>query len=324
MATGMRIPEVMRAVAIDRFGGPDLLAVHDLPVPKINAQEVLIAVDIAGVGIWDAKARQGEWAERGDFPFILGIDGSGTVVAVGSRVRRHRIGDRVYAYSYDNPKGGFYAQYVAVAASRVAAVPPRLDPLEAGAVPCIGLTALQGVDDALGISAGENVIIHGASGNVGMLAVQFAKRRGARVLATASGRDGQDFARRLGADEAVNGKRSDIVAAARRFAPAGIDAVLAFTGGKELTRCLDTLRKGGRAAYPNGVEPEPKKRKGVRIRAYDAVPGVREFERLRRAIEESELQIPIAGVFNLEEARLAHKRVERRHLLGKVVLKVAG
>ena len=312
----------MRAVAIDRFGGPDLLTVRTLPVPNLNAREVLIAVDVAGVGVWDAKARSGAWAERDDFPLVLGVDGAGTVAAVGSRVRRFRAGDRVYAYSYDNPKGGFYAEYVAVAASKVAAVPPRLDPLEAGAVPCIGLTALQGVDDALGIEAGENVIIHGASGNVGMLAVQFAKLRGARVLATASGRDGQDFARRLGADAAVNGKRSDIVLAARRFAPAGIDAVLAFTSGTELTRCLDALGKGGRAAYPNGVEPEPKKRKGIRLEAYDAVPGVREFERLRRAIEEAELQIPIAAVFDLEEARFAHQRVEKGHLLGKVVLRV--
>lgn len=312
----------MRAVAIDRFGGPDLLTVHTLPVPKINAQEVLIAVDVAGVGIWDAKARAGSWAERDDFPLVLGVDGAGTVAAVGARVRRLRAGDRVYAYSYDNPKGGFYAEYVAVAASKVAPVPKGLDPLEAGAVAVIALTALQGVDDALGIEAGENVIVHGASGNVGMLAVQFAKLRGARVLATASGRDGQDFARRLGADEAVNGKRGDVVAAARRFAPDGIDAALAFTGGKELTRCLDTLRKGGRAAYPNGIEPEPKKRKGIRIKAYDAVPGVREFERLRRAIEESSLQIPIAAVFDLEQARLAHERVEKGHLLGKVVLRL--
>jgi NADPH:quinone reductase len=311
----------MRAVAIDRFGGPDVLIVHHLPVPKINAQEVLIAVDVAGVGGWDARARSGEWGER-DFPFVLGVDGAGTVVAVGSRVRRLRAGDRVYAYSYDNPKGGFYAEYVAVAASKAAPVPEGLDPLEAGAVPCIGLTALQGVDDALGIEAGESVIIHGASGNVGMLAVQFAKLRGARVLATASGRDGQDFARRLGADAAVNGKRGDIAAAARRFAPGGIDAVLAFAGGKELTRCLDALRKGGRAAYPNGVEPEPKKRKGIRIKAYDAIPGAREFERLRRAIKESELRIPIAAAFDLEEARFAHERVEKGHLLGKVVLRV--
>src|SRR5436309_15523604 len=99
----------MRAAAIDRFGSPRMLKVRDLPVPKIGADEVLIAVDTAGVGIWDAKTRSGKLAEGGEeFPLILGADGSGTVAAVGSRVKRFSAGDAVYAYSYNNPKGGFY------------------------------------------------------------------------------------------------------------------------------------------------------------------------------------------------------------------------
>lgn len=316
--------EGMRAAAIDRFGSPAVLKVRDLPAPKIGAQEVLIAVDTAGVGIWDAKTRSGKWSEGDDeFPRVLGVDGSGTVVEVGSRVRRFAKGDRVYAYSYDNPKGGFYAELVAVAASKVAHIPEGLDFLTAGAIPVLALTALQGVDDTLGIRKNETVIIHGASGNVGMLAVQFAKARGARVLATASGRDGVAFAKRLGADEAVDGKRDDVVDAARDFAPDGIDAVLAFIGGKELTRCLDTLRKRGRAAYPNGVEPEPRKRKGITLKSYDATPGVREFERLRRAIEGSDFEVPIAAAFPLAGAADAHRRVEKGHLLGKIVLRLS-
>jgi NADPH:quinone reductase-like Zn-dependent oxidoreductase len=253
---------------------------------------------------------------------ILGIDGAGTVAAVGSQVRRFKVGDRVYSYSYDNPKGGYYAEYVAVAASKVGFIPEVLDLLHAGAIPTIGLTALQGVDDALGIKKGENVIVHGASGNVGMIALQFAKLRGARVFATASGSDGIDFVRRLGADHAIDGKHDDIVAAARAFAPEGIDAVLAFVGGKELTRCMDALRKGGRLAYPNGVEPEPRKRKGLKMKAYDAVSGVREFERLGRAIEDADLKIPIAAGFRLEEAANAHRLLAAGHVLGKVVLRV--
>jgi NADPH:quinone reductase-like Zn-dependent oxidoreductase len=312
----------MRAAAIDRFGGPEVLTIHDLPVPKHSAQEVLIAIDTAGVGMWDLKIREGKWAERKAFPMILGIDGAGTVAAVGSQVRRFKVGDRVYSYSYDNPKGGYYAEYVAVAASKVGFIPEVLDLLHAGAIPTIGLTALQGVDDALGIKKGENVIVHGASGNVGMIALQFAKLRGARVFATASGSDGIDFVRRLGADHAIDGKHDDIVAAARAFAPEGIDAVLAFVGGKELTRCMDALRKGGRLAYPNGVEPEPRKRKGLKMKAYDAVSGVREFERLGRAIEDADLKIPIAAGFRLEEAANAHRLLAAGHVLGKVVLRV--
>jgi NADPH2:quinone reductase len=153
-----------------------------------------------------------------------------------------------------------------------------------------------------------------------MIALQFAKLRGARVLATATGSDGLDLVRRLGADATIDGKRGDIVKAAREFAPDGIDAVLAFVGGKELTRCFDTLRRGGRVAYPNGVEPEPRKRKGIRMKAYDAVPGVREFERFGRAVEEADLEVPIAATFNLDDAAAAHRFVEQGHVIGKVVI----
>ena len=317
------IPATMRAAAIDRFGGPEVLSIHTLPVPEPNAQEVLIALDAAGVGSWDAAWRSGEWAEGEEhFPLILGLDGAGTVVSVGARVERLAVGDYVYVYSYGNPKGGFYAEYVAVSAGKVAPVPDALDEIHAGAVPAIGLTALQGVEDTLQLAEGESVIVHGASGNVGMLAVQFAKHRGARVLATASGSDGVEFVRRLGADDVVDGRRDDIVAAAKRFAPDGIDAVLAFVGGKELTRCLDTLRDGGRVAYPNGVEPEPRKRRGLRIKAYDAEVGPRELEHLGRAIEEAHLEIPIAEVFSLEDAAKAHERLERGHVLGRIVLSI--
>ncbi|MDQ3948791.1 MAG: NADP-dependent oxidoreductase, partial [Gemmatimonadota bacterium] len=313
------IPATMRAAAIDRFGGPEVLSIHTLPVPEPSAQEVLIALDAAGVGSWDARQRDGAWSAEGEerFPLIPGTDGAGTVVSVGARVERLAVGDYVYSYGYANPKGGFYAEYVAVSAGKVALVPDALDEIHAGAVPTIGLTALQGVDDTLELAEGESVIIHGASGNVGMLAVQFAKYRGARVLATASGADGVEFVRRLGADDAVDGRRDDIVAAAKRFAPDGIDAVLALVGGEELTRCLDALRAGGRLAYPNGIEPEPRRRRGLSIKAYDAEPGSRQFDRLGRAIEEARLEIPIAEVFSLEDAAKAHERLERGHVLGK-------
>jgi NADPH:quinone reductase-like Zn-dependent oxidoreductase len=318
------IPGTMRAAAIDRFGGPEVLSIHTLPVPEPNAREVLIALDAAGVGTWDGAQRKGEWSEgEEEFPLVLGIDGAGTIVRVGSRVERLAVGDYVYSYSFANPKGGFYAEYVAVAAGKVAPVPAGLDEISAGALPALGLTALQGVDDALELTDGESVIVHGASGNVGMIALQFAKHRGARVLATASGTDGVELVRRLGADAVIDGRRDDIVAAAKRFAPDGADAVLAFVGGPELTRCLDALRVGGRVAYPNGIEPEPRKRRGLRIKAYDAEVGPRELERLAREIETSHLEIPIAEVFALEDAAKAHERLDRGHVLGRIVLKIA-
>src|SRR5206468_1123279 len=123
-----------------------------------------------------------------------------------------------------------------------------------------GLTALQGVDDTLKIRRGEAVAIHGASGGVGSPALQFAKMLGARVLATASGKDAIRFVRRLGADAAADGRHDDLAAAARRFAPDGLDAVLALAGGPALTRLLDAVKRGGRVAFPNGVDPAPRKR----------------------------------------------------------------
>lgn len=318
----MKVPETMRAAAIDRFGGPAVLKLQTLPVPVPEANEVLIAVHTAGVGGWDADIRSGWWPfGRPRFPVVLGTDGSGTVAAVGSRVRRFRRGQEVYSYSWNNPKGGFYAEYVTVPAENVATVPKVLDLRRAGAIGATGLTALQGVDDALHLHERQSVIIHGASGGVGTLAVQFAKLRGARVLASASGRDGVALVHRLGADMVVDGRRDDIVSAAHEFAPEGVDAVLAFAG-PGLTRCLGALRRGGRVAYPNGVEPSPHKRSGIQVIAYDAVAGVREFQRLNQAVEAARLKVPIAAVLPLAKAAEAHRRLAAGHVLGKLVLRV--
>jgi NADPH:quinone reductase-like Zn-dependent oxidoreductase len=317
------IPHVMEAAAIDHFGGPDVILVRALPVPSIDPDEVLIAVDTAGVGPWDTEIRSGRIADRKPhFPLVLGTDGAGIVAAVGARVRRLKVGEKVYSYSWANPKGGFYAQYVAVAADKVAPIPKKLDLEHAGAIATTGLTALQGVDDALHLKKGEYVIIHGASGGVGTLAIQFAKLRGAHVLATASGLDGIELVREMGADVAIDGRRDDIEDAARRFAPDGVDAVLAFAGGDELESALNTLRRDGRVAYPNGIEPEPKKRRGVTFTPYDAVSGVREFEKLNRAVEAARLKVPIAEAFPLERAAKAHERFAEGHVLGKIVLRV--
>ena len=159
------------------------------------------------------------------FPLVLGTDGSGNVVAAGSRVDRLRVGDAVYSYSWNNPKGGFHAEYAAVPADRVAPIPEGLDRRLAGAIPATGLTALQGIDRELHLRSGQSVLIHGASGGVGTLAVQFAKLRGACVLASASGPDGVALVRCLGADDAINGRDEDLQAAVRRLAPQGLDAI---------------------------------------------------------------------------------------------------
>jgi NADPH:quinone reductase-like Zn-dependent oxidoreductase len=319
----MHVPRTMFAAAIDRFGGPEVITPHALPVPAVDAGEVLIAVDTAGVGRWDADVREGYFAPRKPhFPFVLGFEGAGIVAAVGARVRRLQVGDEVYSYNWQNPKGGFYAEYVAVPADKAAPIPRRLDLRHAGAIPITGLTALQGIDDALGLKKGETIIIHGASGGVGTLAVQFARLRGARVFATASGRDGVELVREMGAHVVVDGKRADIDDQARRFAPDGVDAVLALAGGDALEKCINVLRRGGRVAYPNGVEPAPKKRRGITVIPYDGISGVREFERLNAAVQAAKLKIPIAECYPIAQARKAHERLAQGHVVGKIVLAV--
>ena len=319
----VKVPQTMQAAAIDRAGGPEVITLHTLPVPKPQADEVLIAVNTAGVAIWDVGLRKHPQSiKHSHFPLVLGTDGAGIVAAVGAKVQGFKVGDQVYSYSWDNPHGGFYAEYVAVPAERVGHLPSGLSLLQAGAIATTGLTAIQGIDDALHLKSGQTLIIHGASGGVGNLALQFAKLRGVKVLATASGEDGLAFVKRLGADAVVDSRHGDIAAAAHQFAPAGVDAVLALAGGDTLERCIDALRPGGHVAFPEGVEPEPKARDGVAVIRYNAIPGVQEFERLNHAIEAAKLEVPIAAEFPLAEAAKAQQRVEAGHILGKIVLRI--
>jgi NADPH2:quinone reductase len=312
------VPDTMLAAAIDKGGGPDVLSIHRLPVPKPNAGEVLIAVHAASVSVWEAayRRRPGDGAR---FPVVLGSDGAGTVAAIGSGVRGFKVGDRVYGRS-----GAFYAEYATARAEDVAHIPKGIGLLEAGILATSGLSAIQGIDDVLQLKAGETLLVHGASGGVGTLAVQFAKLRGVRVLATASNDDGLALVSRLGADTVTNGQTGDILAAAQRFAPHGVDAVLGLAGGDALERCIDTLRRDGRGrvAYMYGMEPIPKPRFGVRMILYSFISGIHEFERLNKAVEAAKLQVPVGAEYSLADAAEAHRRLEAGHVLGKIVLHV--
>jgi len=310
-------------LAIDRFGPPDVLTLNTVPVPEPGPHEVLIMLHAAGVGVWDADIREGWWPSgRPKFPLVLGTDGAGIVVARGASVRRFRVGERVWAYEFVNKKGGFYAEYVAVDADHVGRLPQRLNLLQAGAAAVTGLTALQGIDDQLRLRRKETILIFGASGAVGTTAVQFAKRRQARVLATASGREATSLIRGLGAADVIDPRSDGAIEQLPALAPDGIEVALALAGGPELERCLDFMRTGGRVAYPNGVEPKPRHRRGIDYLAYNAVAGPREFARLENAVEEARLNVPIAGVYPLSQAAKAHTRLVKGHVIGRIVLQI--
>jgi NADPH:quinone reductase-like Zn-dependent oxidoreductase len=313
------IPDKMKAAAIDRFGGPEVIHTRSLPVPTPGPREVLIRLDTAGIGVWDPYVRAGELSSSEPaFPQVIGNDGAGIVVAVGDQVTRHRVGEPVYAYSMD---GGFYAEYVAVSEDNVAPIPPGVNREEAGALGADGVTALRGLQDELHLEAGETILIFGASGGIGHLAVQLAKRIGAKVLAVASGSDGVELVRRLGADVAIDGRRDDPAEAARAFAPGGLDAALILTHGEGLDAALQAVKEGGRVAYPNGVEPEPRVPDGIESHAYDGTPDLDAFNRLNRLIGSSRFHVELGRVYRLEDAEVAHREIEKHHL-GKLAFRV--
>jgi NADPH:quinone reductase len=318
MRTDGTVPQFMRAVVIDAFGGPERLVAREVRVPELGRNEVLIRVDTAGVGVWDAKMRRGAWSHGKSFPIVLGAEGSGVIAALGDDVQGLSVGDAVVGYAYGEKKGGFYAEYAVLRAEHVAPMPVTLDFREAGGIAVAGLTALAGIDDALGVRPGSALLIHGATGGVGTLAVQLAKRRGARVIATANGSEGRELLRRLGADEAVDTQNDDVVAVARRIAPNGVDGILALAGGHPLERIATALRDGGTLAYPNGVDVPD----GLSATAFDGVPNAAAFARLSGAIDEAPFEVPIASMYSLDEAAEAHRRLERGHVYGKIVLVV--
>lgn len=313
------VPTRMKAAVVDHFGGPEVLHTETLPVPKPGEHEILLRVDTAGIGVWDPWVRQGGFDDGSTrFPYVMGNDGAGVVVAVGPKVRRLHVGDRAYGYRME---GGFYAEYAKLEESRAAQIPKGVDLEEAGALGADGITALRGLDDQLRLRSGQSLVIIGASGGIGHMAVQLAKRIGARVLAVASRSDGVKLVKKLGADVAIDGRREDVAKAARKFAPEGLEAALVLAGGDDVNEALGAVKKGGRIAYPNGVEPEPRAPKGVKLLAYDGTPSTEAFDRLNRLIGDAPFHVELGKVYELDEAGQAHRDIGKHHL-GKFALRI--
>jgi NADPH:quinone reductase-like Zn-dependent oxidoreductase len=319
------IPATMQAIAIDRFGGVEEMQARTVPVPEPGPDDVLIRLEFAGVGEWDPYEREGGYAEMTgevpSFPYTLGSEGAGTVAAAGANVRGFAPGDRVYAMGFLVPGAGFYAEYVAVPAEFVSRLPGNLSAEQAAGLGGIGITAVRGLQDTLNVQPGESVLVFGAGGGVGHAAVQLAKRMGARVFAVASGADGVALAKRLGADASVDGRADDVLAAARAIAPDGIDAALLTAGGPVADDALRALRPGGRAAYPNGVDPVPAAPDGIPVNAFNGEPARDVIDRLNRLVEQGPFEVHVARTFPLAQAADAHRALDE-HYLGKLNLRV--
>jgi len=305
----------MSAIAVDRFGGPEVLTMHTLPVPLPGASEVLIAVHTAEVGGWDADMRGG-WSMSGKKPRFLWCWRRRVGHGCGCRIASEaiQIGDPVYSYAWDNPKGGFYAEYVASPAETARRCRRHSIWRRPVAIPIAALTAIQGIDDALHLKKGERLIILGASGGLGCSrsSLRSCAARGCCNRVRCGRRR---LARKLGADAAIDG-RTATSPVRRGRSPRRGRCDCCVHSGKALTKCLDTLRRGGRLAYPNGIEPVPKKRRGIRRIRTTASPVERNGASRARdnggATPGSD-----RGEFVLAEAARAHERLAQGHILGK-------
>src|SRR5262245_19639617 len=148
-------PSTMRAAAIDRFGGPETIVLHMLPVPEVETDEVLIRIELAGIAEWDPFEREGGFVKMlgvtPTFPYVLGTDGAGTVAAVGKQVKGFKEGDRVYGAVLGNPKGAFCAEYASVKGEYVSHIPDKLSIEQAGVMLSDAVTGLRGLDDFFGL-----------------------------------------------------------------------------------------------------------------------------------------------------------------------------
>src|SRR5467141_2064681 len=204
MARAQSTKPMMKAIVVHEYGGPEVLKYEDVPRPEPKENEILVRVIAAGVNPVDGMIRSGMFAkyEKAAFPMIPGADIAGVVEKVGSKITKFRMGDSVYAYISLKNSGG-YAEYAVATECEATPKPKSLSYVEAAAVPVVSLTAWQALIDTGKLSAGQTVLIHGGAGGVGSFAIQIAKERGAKVIATAS-TPNQDLLKQLGADVAVD------------------------------------------------------------------------------------------------------------------------
>ena len=306
----------MKAVFIERHGGPEELKYGDLSDPVAKPGEVVVDIHAASVNGADWKVRAGESYPQTQFPYVLGRDFSGVVSAVGEGVSDLRVGDAVFAVC-DVGQEGAYAEKIAIKAAIVAKKPASLSHVDAAALALAGLTALVAVEDTLKLKAGETILIQGGAGGVGSFAVQLAKYIGARVITTASAAN-HDYLRSIGADQIVDYNAQDFTKVV-----SGCDAVFDTVGGSVTQGSFAVLKPGGRAAFiASGAQAPKAPRDDVQSLAAERRPRPPAPRAHRRALRRGAVRAPEVTLFQLSEAVAAHKLSQSRHFRGKLVFKV--
>lgn len=319
LAIGQPHPPTMKAVVVHQYGGPEVLKLEDVPWPEPKDDQIRIRVIAAGVNPVDALIRSGFLAKffNTKLPLVPGYDVAGTVESVGSKITKFKKGDAVFAY-IGLKEGGGYAEYSVATEKEAALKPKSLNYIEAAAVPVVALTAWQALIDTAKLSSGQTVLIHGGSGGVGSFAIQIAKARGAKVIATAS-TPNQGLLKELGADVTIDYTKTKFEDVAKE-----VDVVLDSVGKDTLTRSYGVLKKGGYivslVARPDPAELE---KRGINGSPLNVQPNSEELTGIGKLIDEKKLKVIISQVFPLTDAAKAQAQAETGHTRGKIVLKVA-
>jgi NADPH:quinone reductase-like Zn-dependent oxidoreductase len=309
----------MKAIHLHVRGGPEQLIYEDAPKPSLKCGDALVRVHSCAITrtelTWPETYTTQNGADR--LPTIPGHEISGVVEAVGPNAVDAKVGDQVYALA-DFWRDGAAAEYVAVNAADLAIKPENLNYTQAAAVPLAALTAWQALFDHAGLIAGQEILIHGATGGVGSFAVQLARWRGAFVVGTARA-DHLELAQQLGVDKVID-------YTANRFEDAVRDADVVFdtVGGETLERSWDVVRRGGVLVtiVSDGAPPDMAERHGVRGMFFIVKPSRAELREITRLIEAGKLRPLIEATFPLERAREAFEHGASGHNHGKIVLQV--
>jgi len=309
----------MKAVRIERYGNEEVMALGEVERPTPADKELLVKVRAAAVNPVDWKIRDGLGELFGlKPPLILGCEIAGTVEAVGGPSRAGASdfapGDDVYGYL--GAHSGGYAEYVAAPASEFVRKPKQIDFDTAASVPVAALTAWQGIFDHGELASGQRILITGASGAVGSMAVQLAKNKGAYVIGTGSGRN-KEFVRQLGADEFIdykNAKFEDKVS--------GLDVVFDTVGGDTQERAFQTLKRAG--VLVSTVSPpsaEKAKEFGVTVAMVMMMAKSDQLAEINRLVESGKLKARVATVLPLTQVKKAHQLSSSGHADGKIILR---
>ena len=315
----------MRALVIDRTGGPDELHLADLPLPVAVGDELLVRVVAAGINPIDAKTRAGSGAAAAisGYPTVLGNDFSGIVVRAPYDSFPLQPGDAVYGMARPPRIAGSYAEYLAVSSMSVARKPAAVSHIEAAGIPLAAMTAW-GMVTLAGAAPGQRMLIHAGSGGVGHFAVQFARHLGAHVTATGSTAS-VEFLHRLGAHEVIDYSTT-------RFEEtlSGLDSVIDLIGNVHDatgTRSLAVLRPDGLLVNaPTGSWPTMRAEAaaaGVRATGYKVAADARVLDTITTLIDNGSVRVNIDAVFDLDQGAAAHRALEGGHTRGKIVLRVS-